>query len=134
MGIPVIGNGDIRSGADALSMVSQTNCDAVMIARAAQGNPWIFAEVNAALAGSDFKAPSAHERIEMARRHARLLAQRHGRNIVRMRKHACWYVAGMPGASKARVLFNASESLEQFEHAFDYLEDRLASTEEEGWS
>jgi tRNA-dihydrouridine synthase len=57
----------------------------------------------------------------MARRHARLLNEREGRNLARMRKHASWYVSGMPGAAKARGLFNACTSLDDFEEVFDLL-------------
>ena len=59
----------------------------------------------------------------MARRHARLLEQREGRNIVRMRKHAMWYVTGLPGASKARGMFNYCTTLDDFERVFDQLEE-----------
>ena len=100
--IPVVGNGDVKCGADAVALVERTGCDAVMIARAAEGNPWVFAQCKAALAGEPEPAkPSVEERIAMARRHARLLAEREGRNIVRMRKHAMWYMTGLPGAAAA---------------------------------
>lgn len=120
--VPVVGNGDIASGVDAARMVELTGCDAVMIARGAQGNPWIFGQTQAALDGRPLPpAPTARERVEMARRHARLLNEREGRNLARMRKHASWYVSGMPGAAKARGLFNACTSLEDFEEVFDDL-------------
>ena len=97
--VPVVGNGDVRSGADAVAMVERTGCDAVMIARGAEGNPWVFAQAKAALAGEpEPPAPNAGERVAMARRHARLLSEREGKNIVRMRKHAMWYLDGLPGA------------------------------------
>ena len=100
-------------------MMEQTGCDAVIVGRAAQGNPWIFAQIKAILDGAgDIETPTPFERIQMARRHARILNEREGRNIVRMRKHAMWYVAGMPGASKARGLFNSCTSLEEFEEVF----------------
>lgn len=122
--IPVIGNGDIKCGADALAMMRETSCDAVMIARAAEGNPWIFAQAKAALAGEEEpEKPTTLERLAMARRHARLLEQREGRNIVRMRKHAMWYVTGLPGASKARGMFNYCTTLEDFERVFEFLEE-----------
>ena len=124
VGIPVVGNGDIRSGEDCIRMAEQTGCDAVMIARAAEGNPWIFAEAKAALDGAAYEAPSLAERLAVARRHAELLTQREGRNIVRMRKHAAWYVTGLPGAAKARGMFNECTSLEEFNHVFDLLEER----------
>ncbi len=70
--VPVVGNGDIRSGADAMRMAVETGCDAVMIARGAEGNPWLFSQVQAALAGEPEPAPpTVDERIAMARRHAR---------------------------------------------------------------
>lgn len=120
--VPVIGNGDVRRGADAVSIVQRTGCDAVMIARGAEGNPWVFAQAKAALAGEpEPQAPNVGERIAMARRHARLPAQREGKNIVRMRKHAMWYMAGLPGAAAARGKINACVSVEDFDLVFDEL-------------
>ncbi len=120
--VPVVGNGDIRRGADAVHMARETGCDAVMIARGAEGNPWLFSQVQAALAGeAEPAAPDVDERIAMARRHARLLSEREGRNIVRMRKHAMWYMAGLPGAAAARGRLNYCTSLEDFDAVFDDL-------------
>ena len=122
VGVPVVGNGDIMCGSDAVEMFGQTGCDAVMIARGAQGNPWVFAEAKAALAGELSAPPTLEQRLDMARRHAELLAHREGRNIVRMRKHASWYVTGLPGAAQARRMFNECSSLEDFSRAFDELQ------------
>lgn len=120
--VPVVGNGDVRSGADAVALVERTGCDAVMIARGAEGNPWLFAQAKAALAGCPEPAlPTLDERIAMARRHARLLSEREGRSIVRMRKHAMWYMAGLPGASAARGCINDCVTLEDFDRVFDEL-------------
>ncbi len=120
--IPVIGNGDIQSGEDAVRMFEETACDSIMIARAAEGNPWIFSQVKAALRGAEpGDPPSAQERIAMARTHAQLLSQRSGRNICRMRKHAMWYMTGLPGASVARRRINESVTLEDFNQVFDEL-------------
>ena len=120
--VPVIGNGDVRGGADAAAMVARTGCDAVMIARGSEGNPWVFAQAKAALAGLPEPAPpTAAERVAMARRHARLLADREGKNIVRMRKHAMWYLTGLPGASAARARINACTTPEDFDRVFDEL-------------
>ncbi|MBQ9041974.1 MAG: tRNA dihydrouridine synthase DusB [Eggerthellaceae bacterium] len=121
--IPVVGNGDVVDGSAAVAMAEQTGCDAIMIARAAEGNPWVFAEVKAALDGTDFTPPMLDERLAMARRHAELLTHREGRNIVRMRKHAAWYVTGLPGAARARGMFNECVSLEDFNRVFDELSD-----------
>ena len=112
----------MKCGADVAAITQQTGCDAVMIARAAEGNPWIFAQAKAALAGEQPPvAPTVEQRIAMARRHARLLAQREGRNIVRMRKHAMWYMAGLPGAAAARGKINACVDVEDFDAVFDEL-------------
>lgn len=125
VGVPVVGNGDVKRGADAAAIVERTGCDAVMIARAAEGNPWVFAQAKAALAGdAEPEAPGVEERIAMARRHARLLSEREGRNIVRMRKHAMWYMAGIPGAAAARERINACVSVEDFDAVFDELAAR----------
>lgn len=124
--VPVVGNGDVRSGADAVAMREQTGCDAVMIARGAEGNPWLFSQVKAALAGEvEPDEPTVSQRLAMACRHAALLEQREGRNIVRMRKHAMWYMAGLPGASAARAKINYCTTLADFNAVFDELE-RLA--------
>ena len=126
--IPVVGNGDVKCADDAVSLVQETNCDAVMIARGAQGNPWIFAQAQAAFAGEPIpEPPSITERLSIARKHARLLAERDARNLSRMRKHAMWYVAGLPGATKARGMLSSCSTLEEFYAVFDELETRAAS-------
>ena len=125
--IPVVGNGDVKTGADAVAITRETGCDAVMIARGAEGNPWVFAQAKAALAGMpEPAAPSVDERLAMARRHAHLLAEREGRSIVRMRKHAMWYMAGLPGAACARAKINACVTPEDFDAVFDELSRKNA--------
>lgn len=122
--IPVIGNGDVFSAADASALVDETGCDAVMIARGAQGNPWIFAAADAVLDGRPEPAmPSIPERIEMARRHVRLLDERTRGRLAPMRKHAMDYVRGMPGASRARDAFSSCSTREDFEEVLDRLEE-----------
>lgn len=121
VGIPVVGNGDVRCADSALALLAQTECDALMVARGAQGNPWVFAEIKAVLDGREYACPTLDERLDMALRHAELLTQREGRNIVRMRKHASWYVTGLPGAAKARGMFNECTSLDDFRKAFEEL-------------
>ena len=122
VGVPVVGNGDVRCGADAVRMAAETGCDAVMIARGAEGNPWLFSQVQAALAGlPELAPPTVDERIAMARCHAELLTHREGRNIVRMRKHAMWYMAGLPGAAAARGRINYCTTLDDFNQVFDDL-------------
>lgn len=120
--IPVVGNGDLTSGTDVVAMLNQTACSAFMIGRAARGNPWVFSEAKAALAGETLpKKPNAVQRIAMARRHACLLDGRPGNETVRMRKHAMWYFSGLPGAAAARGKINGCVSLDDFNTVFDEL-------------
>ena len=103
--IPVIGNGDVRNGADARRLYEQTGCDAVMIGRAAQGNPWLFAQIDHYLrTGAHLPAPSLRARVAMIREHGALLIADKGQKVgvQEMRKHICWYLKGFPGASHFR--------------------------------
>lgn len=118
--IPVIGNGDITCGSDALRMLKETSCDAVMVGRGAQGNPWIFKDIASCLkGGGGYSGPTIGEKMDLATRHAQLLSQREGRNIVRMRKHAMWYVAGTKDAAATRRAINHAVTFEDFAEIFE---------------
>ena len=100
--IPVIGNGDITDALSARAMLDETGCDAVMIGRAARGNPWIFREVSEYLQnGTIPQRPSDEDVRNMILRHARLLVECKGEftGIREMRKHFAWYTAGFPNSS-----------------------------------
>ena len=123
--VPVFGNGDVRGGADAARMMVQTGCDAVIVGRAAQGNPWVFAEIAAALKSRPWTPPSDRARVETAIRHYELEMALYGekRAVLEMRKHIAWYVHGMPGAARFREriigLAAASEAIDALrEYAF----------------
>jgi nifR3 family TIM-barrel protein len=115
--VPVFGSGDVFSAADVVAMIERTGVDAVMVARGAQGNPWIFREARALLeTGEACAPPTPIERIEMAREHARALVAFGGeRAVVRMRKHVAWYIADMPGASLMRTRVNDMRSYADLE-------------------
>lgn len=117
--VPVLGNGDVRSGADAIRMIDETGCDGVIVGRAAQGNPWLFAEIHAAILGEIWNPPTAAERAEMALRHFDLETRLHGdkKGLLEMRKHIAWYVAGLPGASKFRETINTMVGAEAVKDA-----------------
>ena len=102
--IPVVGNGDLFSAADAKRMREETGCDGVMIARGAQGNPWIFAEILDDMEGRTPSLPTARERLEVAMEHAARLVEEKGERtgIAESRKHVAWYLHGMRGAAAAR--------------------------------
>ena len=107
--IPVIGNGDVRSGQDAKRMMDETGCDGVMIGRAIQGYPWIFREARQYLeTGLAPANPSHEERQAIMLRHLNDMVNLIGENVgVReMRKHLCWYTKGLHGAAEFRTTIN----------------------------
>ena len=105
--IPVVGNGDVFSGVDALALLKHTGCDGVMVARGAQGNPFLFSEIKAALCGVPYVRPSDAKRIETAISHVRShVAHKGGRAVIEMRKHVAWYVRGMRDSSTLRTKLN----------------------------
>lgn len=111
--IPVIGNGDITSGADAAKMLRETGCDGVMIGRAAEGNPWIFREVSEYLAaGKVLPPPTAQERADIMMKHLELLIKFKGeyRGVQEARKHMAWYIKGIRGGAEMRVKINKASS------------------------
>ena len=123
--IPVIGNGDIRTPEDVAAMAEQTGCDGYMIARGAEGNPWIFRQIlhyfetGEHLARSDFS-----EVTEMLLRHVKMQIDCKGdyTGIREIRKHAAWYTAGYRNSSKLRGRINEVENYEQLEALFREVE------------
>lgn len=117
--IPVIGNGDVLTPEDAVQMIIQTGCDGVMIGRGALGNPWIFKEVAHYLdTGERLPAISVRERIEIAIEHLYLLVADKGEytGVREMRKHAGWYVKGIPNSAQLRDLINTQEDAQAMEN------------------
>lgn len=113
--IPVLGNGDIFSADDALRMLRETGVDGVMIARGAQGNPWIFAETIAALEGRQFTPPTPRERLNLAFEHAKMLVRYKGERvgIAEARKHLAWYTKGLRGSAAVRGRLMTVNTLEE---------------------
>ena len=114
--IPVIGNGDVVDAASALRLFEQTGCDGIMVGRGAQGNPWIFREILAALEDREIPArPNRRELYEMILRHAKLSCTYKGEYITvrEMRKHLAWYTTGLPHAAALRRQINSMETMEE---------------------
>lgn len=115
--IPVFGNGDILSAEDGLRMFKETGCDGLMIGRGADGNPWIFAELAAALGANGEKHEvTLAERMAMILRHLQMLIDFKGEVVAvkEMRRHAGAYLKGMPMASEYRRRINALNTYEEF--------------------
>ncbi|MEN6347912.1 MAG: tRNA dihydrouridine synthase DusB [Syntrophomonas sp.] len=124
--IPVIGNGDIWKAEDALRMIEETGCDAVMIGRAAMGNPFIFHETVELLEnGREAESPTLEERLETAKKHLELACRFKGEAVAarEMRKHLAWYIKGIRGAARLREEINRTGTLEGLLHGLEKLKE-----------
>ncbi len=127
VGIPVIGNGDVKDGASAFAMLQETGCDGVMVGRAAQGNPWIFRQIKEYLEAADEQGklppdyqvykPCTEDIKEMILRQAAMQVEMDGSymGILKMRKHAAWYTHGMKGSSRLRDMVNRVNTYTELE-------------------
>lgn len=125
--IPVLGNGDVFTPELSQKMLDYCNCSAVMIARGAMGNPWIFSRAQSLIEkGIKVPSPTLEERMEKALRHLDLLIEHKGENrgIKEMRKHAHWYVKAIKGAVAIRSKINKASSREEFVSLFDEILSR----------
>jgi tRNA-dihydrouridine synthase B len=120
--VPVIGNGDVRTPADAARMLEMTGCDGVMVGRGALGDPWVFARLLAWWErGELLSPPSPAARIGMARRHLRLAAEAAPGGSAaetaarEMRKHVAWYVRGLPHSARVREQVNGARTVQDVE-------------------
>ena len=130
--VPVLGNGDIYTAADALSMMAETGCDGVMIARGAMGNPWVFSEICAALDGTEFTAPTVAERFEIALEQVREMIQEKGERVgvAEAKKHLAWYCHGMEGAAATRSRLMQAVSYDEMAHILRSMAQSVSETGE----
>ncbi len=116
LSVPVLGNGDILEGADAVRMLTETGCDGVVVGRGCLGRPWLFRDLEAALAGRPVPpAPVLGEVIELLVEHARLLVDHLGAEtgLRELRKHTGWYLQGFPVGRELRRALNQVSSLDE---------------------
>jgi nifR3 family TIM-barrel protein len=117
--VPVLGNGDIWSGADAVRMVQQTGCDGVVVGRGCLGRPWLFGDLAAAFSGEDRVAmPSLGVVADTFRRHAELLVEffaSEDRGCRDIRKHVAWYFKGYPVGGELRASLATAGSLQEID-------------------
>lgn len=125
--IPVLGNGDIKTAADAMRMLEHTRAQGIMIGRGSYGQPWIFGQVRAMIDGLPVpETPGVHERFEIALAHARMVQEyeidRAGA-AVEFRKHLGWYVKGLPDSAGLRALLHQVRDFDEVQGIFEeYLE------------
>lgn len=130
--IPVIGNGDVRTGEDARRMHEQTGCAGVMIARGSHGAPWLFAQARAALDGRPIPPdPDVAERFEIVLEHARhaiaFTARDEELAMIEFRKHLGWYTKGLPEGKALRQQLFAVRSLDEARDLLEAYRDRHAA-------
>ena len=115
LSIPVLANGDIVSGETAVKCLKRTGADGIMIGRATFGDPWIFAEVRAAMDGNmDYQRPVLKDRIALAVRQFELSEQDHGEHIacLEARKHFAWYLRGVAHSSYYKAQISSLNTME----------------------
>ncbi len=115
--IPVVANGDVTDGRSALECLRVTGCDGLAIGRGALGNPWVFAEIKAALKGESYTPPPYSAIVDTAMRQAREMAEWKGQRsaLLEMRKHFAWYTYGRRGAAQVRTKVNQAATFEEVE-------------------
>ncbi|MFA6131523.1 MAG: tRNA dihydrouridine synthase DusB [Patescibacteria group bacterium] len=113
--IPVLGNGDITTAAEALRAL-KTGVDGILIGRGALGNPWIFRNIEDTLAGREAKIITPAERTRVILRHAELYLKHSGQsNLVGFRKHLVWYFRGLPGVAELRRTISTLKTMEDLQ-------------------
>lgn len=129
LSIPVIGNGDVFTIEDSINMLDKTGCDAIMIGRGAQGNPWIFKRINHYMnTGEILPEPTLNEKISAAIKHLKLAVEEHGEYVAvrEMRKHIAWYLKGLRNSAKLRDEINKIEDYQEVVSKLEYyMEDSL---------
>ncbi|KPI46318.1 tRNA dihydrouridine synthase DusB [Clostridioides difficile] len=129
LNIPVIGNGDVFTIEDSINMLDKTGCDAIMIGRGAQGNPWIFKRINHYMnTGEILPEPTLNEKISTAIKHLKLAVEEHGEYVAvrEMRKHIAWYLKGLRNSARLRDEINKIEDYQEVVSKLEYyMEDSL---------
>lgn len=115
--VPVIGNGDVTDGKSAKHMYEATGCDFVSVGRAAEGNPFVFAEINAFLSGESYTPPSLEQRFSVMMRQIGLMMKYKDPHIALLesRKHTAWYMRGLEGAAALRRMCGEIKSIADIE-------------------
>lgn len=113
--IPVIGNGDVFSPEAGFDLINETNCDGIMIARGALGNPWIFSQIVDKMKTGKYSEPDAAEKIDMCIKHYKtaLKYDDEGKVVREMRKQVAWYIKGIKNCTEIKCSINSAQSSEK---------------------
>jgi nifR3 family TIM-barrel protein len=135
--IPVIGNGDVRTREDAARMLADTGCDAVMIGRAAFGDPWVFGRLRAFHErGETLPPPTASERLAAGIRHLQMMVADFGEAVAsrEMRKHVAWYIRGLPHSARVREQVNRTRGVTEMRELLRSYLDELERSGHAEWT
>lgn len=130
--VPVIGNGDIKCGADAKEMYERTGCDLVMVGRGTYGRPWVFKEIEHYLqTGESIAEPDLKERIDVMKRHISMILNFKGerQGMKEARKNVAWYIKGIKNAASFR---NACGGLSTYDEFLDFCDAVIKEAGEQG--
>ena len=118
--VPVIGNGDVYSARDAMTMLERTGCDGVMIGRGAEGNPWIFSEIAAFMDGRKYTPPTLAEKVSVAIGQLDAMIEDKGERVglAEAKKHMARYTAGVKSSAEARQAIMLAENAQQIKTVF----------------
>ena len=121
LSIPVYGNGDIFTAKKALEYLENSGCYGIMIGRGALGNPWIFEEIQAQRRKEPWTFPKKSEIYQTINRHYEKVLEDKGERVgvLQMRKHAAWYLKGIPGNGKIREKINRSVSIDEIQRILE---------------
>ena len=119
--IPVIGNGDVTDTKSAKFMYEYTGCDYLMVGRGAQGNPFVFSEINAFFEGREYTPPTLEQRFNTCMQQIELMLKykEHRTAILESRKHTAWYLTGLNGAAALRRLCGEISSIDDVKQIFE---------------
>lgn len=128
--IPVIGNGDVNTPEDAVRMIAETGCDAVMIGRAASSNPWIFRQIREYLASGSYETPPEHERYRLMRTYYGMLTERGEPDAVgKMKQFAAYFTHGVRNGARLRAdVFHSRDAAEILDRVDRFFSAELALT------
>ncbi len=120
--IPVVGNGDVKDGASAKYMLEATGCDYLMVGRAAEGNPFVFEEINAYLSGKPYTPPSLEEKFGVLLKQVELMKKYKAERVavLESRKHTAWYMTGLKGAANIRRMCGEISSVSDIERIIEF--------------